>query len=302
MSIPLNSLKRAYMTAFLSCLLGLVGVLASGCSDHGPVGLYSQELFNKHVNGPNLVYYAANQISFTTTAPLNSPCQGFSGPPGQLNAYFAGQTDICGGTTTVGSGPNGFPRDNSIIVTIANNGGSGTYGPVQATFSSSDPHLVFEGNTSGSQGWAAPDILQTSAGADQSNSAGQALFAANPPVPLGLDSPNCNCGRAISNLGSGSEILPAAQTSVILYQGYFANNNPSASYTDESQNFSVAFYYTPNCSGGPPGSPYSNLTITVPVTLTLLDGLGNTYVSTFYIYIYQWSVGGPVSYTHLRAH
>jgi hypothetical protein len=239
-----------------ACLLGLLALAAFGCSDHGPVGIFSPELFHKNVNGPQLAYYTANQISFTV--------QTDSGCPACVYNY----------TTTY----NGIPIEvPNMSVVVVNNGGSGTYGPLQVTFSvqtdaqagvgqgftnsTTDPIVVtLEGNNAGSGAWVTPQ-----AGNDPPN-------------------PPCDCGRAISNLASGAEIAAFAQTQVTLVQGYFNGNNQNAGYVDDNnQDFSLAFTVSPGTEGTASwqGQPYY-----VPITMTIRDGIGDSYLSSFTITVY----------------
>lgn len=199
-------------------LLGLVALALSGCSDHGPVGIFSPELFHKTVNGPNLVYYASNQISFTATVDYNGCTNCYSGVEG-----VPANTDVM-----------------SMIITVANNGGSGTYGPVQATFSSPDSHLVFIDST-------------------------------GPGAPA--------AATGASSFGSGTEVMPFAQTAVLLYQGYY-NPFPLGSWYEDNPNYSVAFYYTAN-------GPYNGTTFSPQVNLKIQDGLGYSYQSSLTIYVTQ---------------
>jgi len=207
------------------------------------VGIFSPELFHKNVNGPQLNYYAANQITFTVSS--DSDC---------LNCAVGYYPPNLGGSFAV---PN-------MLVTVVNTGGSGTYGPIQAQFSapnyttSADPVIVnFEGNNAGSGDWVTPQ-----AGNDPPN-------------------PPCDCGTAISNLGSGSEIGAFAQTQVGLIQGYFNGNNQNNTFVDDNdQQFSVAFTLSQGTDAWDGVTVYP-----VPITLTMLDGIGKTYTSVFYIYL-----------------
>jgi hypothetical protein len=112
MNSTFNSLKLA---AF-ACALALLGLGAAGCTDHGPVGIYSKELFNKNILPPHLDFAVASGISFTA-------CGGSSGTG-------SGAVNTAGGTL-------------AEIVSIVNNGGSSTYGPILVTFSNTDPHFHF---------------------------------------------------------------------------------------------------------------------------------------------------------------
>src|ERR1700722_13595973 len=223
MSTVLNSPRktgRATATA-MACLLGLFALAAFGCSDHGPGNLVSEELFNKKINGPALEYYSANQISFTVQT--DSGCDNCS----SLYTY------------TVTYNGNSIVAPNMSVV-VANDGGSGTSGPGQCYFAvqtdqqtgvglgfadpTTDPIVVnMEGNTKGGNGWYTPQD--------------------------GNDPSNCDCGTAVSNLGSGSEIGAFAQTQVTLYQGYFNGNNENSGYVDDTQYFSLAFTVSPGTLG-----------------------------------------------------
>jgi hypothetical protein len=79
------------------------------------VGLYSEELFNKHIGPPNLALSSASASSFTIS-------KGGSG----LGSYY--------------NNPQG------VIIYLVNNGGSGTYGPISISFTvggaSPDPNMV----------------------------------------------------------------------------------------------------------------------------------------------------------------
>ena len=74
-----------------------------GCADHGPVDVFSRELFDKNIAPAQLDYAVATPLTVTTNVP-SSPT--------------------------------------SIGVSLINNGASSTYGPIVVTFSSSDPLLV----------------------------------------------------------------------------------------------------------------------------------------------------------------
>src|ERR1700677_3075742 len=113
MSTLLNRPRSAGRATAWVSLLGLFALAAFGCSDHGPVGLWSSELFHKNVNGPQLAYYSANQISFTVETD--------SGCPACVYNY----------TATYNGNPIEVPNMSIVMV---NNGGSGTYGPVQTSF------------------------------------------------------------------------------------------------------------------------------------------------------------------------
>ncbi len=76
----------------------------TGCTDHGPIGLYSKELFNKEIGPPRMSYSSYAQ----------------DGLDGDGSAY----TD-------------------HVSVYLANTGGSSTYGVVTVVFSSSDTHVAF---------------------------------------------------------------------------------------------------------------------------------------------------------------
>ena len=91
-------------------MLAGLGLALAGCTDHGPVGLFSKELFNKNVAPPHLDYNSASALTFTVS-------------PG-----FADNS----------SGPFAM-----ATVSIMNNGGCPTYGPVLAAFSCADPNLHF---------------------------------------------------------------------------------------------------------------------------------------------------------------
>jgi len=165
MSTPLNSRLRALAAwASLLLLLGL-GLAAAGCSDHGPVNLFAPELFNKNVGAPVLGFGSASSISFTTQAP-----------------------DVATHGTTCATNLNCFSQYGSffgVAVTLVNTGGAGTYGPVQVTFSSSDPLAVFYVNNPATSKYA----------------------------------------TAVSSFGSGNEILANSQTSVSLEQGWSVNGS-----------------------------------------------------------------------------
>jgi hypothetical protein len=221
----LNSGLRA-VAAFWAGLLGLftLVLLMAGCSDHGPANLFSPELFNKNIAAPNLTFGSASAISFTTFAPDAATHN--TGP------------------TSCGQLLNCFSQNGSwlsVALTVVNTGGAGTYAPVLATFSSSDPRMMFLIN--------------------------------NPS--------NSRFATAISPDGAGNEILPNAQTAVTLEQGWTVNG--SLYYNNTG--LTLQFYYADNtlsdysCPGGVCNE------VTVPVTMSLQDGLGVTYTDTIYFYI-----------------
>jgi hypothetical protein len=240
-----TTLNRPGLKAW-ACLLGLFALAVSGCSDHGPVGIVAPELFHKNVDQPELAYYAATQISFTVqSSPLSNSTS-------NVYPYY---TLYDGNTIAV---PN-------LVVTVVNDGGSGTYGPVQCSFSASgfnstaDPFvLTFEGNDNGTGAWVSPQT--------------------------GYDPSSQDVGTAISNLGSGSQITSFAGTQVTLFQGYLNNpSNPSnSSYVDDSPYYSLAFTVSPGAQGF---SNWNGTTYTVPVTMNMEDVYGYTYVSSFSLYI-----------------
>jgi hypothetical protein len=220
----MNTTSNRARFSLLACacagLLGLAALALSGCSDHGPVGIFSPELFHKNVNGPNMVYYASSYISFTATADYNGCTTCYSGVEG---VNVSEDQDLM-----------------SMIITVANNGGSGTYGPIETTFSSPDSHLVFINST-------------------------------------GTGAPAAATGA--SSFGVGTEVLPFAQTAVILYQGYYYPY-PNGSFYEDSANASVYFYYTAN-------GPYNGTQFKSLVNMTIQDGLGNTSYSSLIIYVTQ---------------
>jgi hypothetical protein len=246
-----TTLNRPRFQAWFG-LLGLAALALSGCSDHGPVGIFSPELFHKNVNGPLLAYYSANQISFTVQA--DSACSNC------VTIYTA-------------SPPNGTIPVPNLAVVIVNNGGSGTYGPVQNVFSvqtdaqtapgqgftnpGTDPIVVqLEGNNGGSGAWVTPQD--------------------------GNDPSSCDCGTAISNLGAGSEIAAFAQTQVTLYQGYFNGNNANSGYVDDTQSYSLAFTVNPGTVGT---GAWNGQLYSVPIYMSIRDGIGDSYASSFTLYI-----------------
>jgi hypothetical protein len=253
MSTPLNSARRGALATLIACGLGLIGLAVSGCSNHGPVGLFSEELFNKSIGGPNLTFYSASSVSITTFV---EQYPGTPNGPGDCTTcytgvqYFDGLYESNG--TPAGRGPylTGYY---SLSVVLVNNGGSGTYGPVQVTFTASDPNMFFHGS--------------------------------GPTTGADLSDKGCN---AISEFGSGSEILPSSQTQVPLVQGYVGPNN---TLNDDNANFSLQFYYTFNSNTAVGGGYDCNCStpsyITVPINMTITDGIGNTYYSSFDLYITQ---------------
>jgi hypothetical protein len=105
MSSGLNSAVRRPALAALA----LLALAAAGCTDHGPVGLFSKELFDKNVAPPRMDYSVASPLTFT------------------VNVGYASAA--------------GFPA--LVTVYLINSGGCPTYGPIQAVFSSADANLNF---------------------------------------------------------------------------------------------------------------------------------------------------------------
>ncbi|HTB22304.1 MAG TPA: hypothetical protein VK914_06335 [bacterium] len=165
----MNRARGGFLGLAGGCLVGLFALLASGCSNHGPVGVFSPELFGKNIGAPNLQLYAATNLTITT----------YTYSSGCLNCY----SDFTNGSTAGGPGEDWWEME----VSISNVGGSGTYCPVVATFSATDPYLQFVTN---------PAVQGAPAGAS-----------------------------AVTQLGVGNEILPFSQTVEGMYQGYDNNGD-----------------------------------------------------------------------------
>lgn len=228
-----NSRAGRVRAGFWAALLPLFAAFAAGCSNHGPVNLFSPELFHHYIGGANLTFYDANNNTYNTTTPVN----------GCGNCY---------------STPNAAAFQ-SLTITVVNDGGAGTYGPVSVSMTSSDGHLVWS--------WAG-------SGANSS-------YAFNLPPSQGQ-----NIGLAVSDFCGQQEILSGDQTSVPLAQGTAAECSQPFNTND-----SASFYYTPN-----PAYAYG-VQITVPITLLIWDGLGNEYTSTFNIYVTQNFNANQAPYT-----
>jgi hypothetical protein len=115
-----NSLKLQHW--LMAASLAVLALANTGCTDHGPVGIYSQELFNKFVSSPHLDFSSASGVTFT----VNNCCLGYSS------------------SSTV---PPSTPF--SAFVYLDNDGGSSTYGPIIVYFSCKPTpylHLVSEYN------------------------------------------------------------------------------------------------------------------------------------------------------------
>jgi hypothetical protein len=121
----MNSASRAVRGLGAGLLLAALALC--GCTDHGPVGIYSKELFNKSIAPPRLDYASASALTFTPGAP---------GSAGTSNIF-------------------------SALVYVANYGNSSTYGPVLATFSCPDPNLHFILTNSQNQtvAWGTPGVM-----------------------------------------------------------------------------------------------------------------------------------------------
>jgi len=205
------------------------------------VGLFSPELFNKSIGAPSLVFYSASAISITTF-PATSCCYTCYSAVEYVNNLDNGCGNIAGDYY-------------GLVVTLVNNGGSGTYGPVAVTFTSGDPLLQFYGTV--------------------------------PPVAGQPSEPYCT---AVSQFGSGTEILPGSQTQVPLLEGYEGANN---GLIDDSNIFSLQFYYPYNAAQGYTCASCANPTyFPVPINMSISDGLGNRYYQSFDIYIAQNPGGG----------
>jgi hypothetical protein len=121
-----SAFKRPYQA--LAAALVLATLALCGCTDHGPVGIYSKELFNKTIPPPRLDYSSASSVTFTP---------GPQSPSGGWSNQF------------------------SATVYIANFGNSSTYGPVLATFYANDPNLAFTLVNGNDQivPWGTPGVL-----------------------------------------------------------------------------------------------------------------------------------------------
>jgi hypothetical protein len=88
-----------------TCIIALIVAGSFGCADHGPVDIFSRELFNKSIS------------------------------PAQLD--FAAAAPITAGASTVSS-------YQSVDISLINDGASSTYGPLVVIFTCADPlmHLV----------------------------------------------------------------------------------------------------------------------------------------------------------------
>lgn len=223
------------LSAFGFCaVLGLFALAASGCSNHGPVNLFSQELFGKYQGPPDLqvVSYgtsdnngitvtASTQYSGCTNCFSYSPSEPPSSVTNDLSGYYCG-----------------------VQVSINNVGASGTYGPVNVTITSSDPNMM--------------------------------IFENNPPNELNPLS-GLNLVTAVSyNIGSGIELMPAAQSTTVLYEGYVYGNN---SMYQQDQNWTFYFVYNESSHVG-----FNQL---VPVTLAMEDAIGYRYSSVIYLNIVE---------------
>lgn len=85
----------------------LLGFFTGACSDRGPVGLYSKELFNREIPGPQLAYYSDSTQAGTLQITQN------------------------GDYPQLSSGVDGSP---GILVNLVNKGGSSTFGAIAVTF------------------------------------------------------------------------------------------------------------------------------------------------------------------------
>lgn len=102
----LTSSERRHLKAgFGLAGLLLVALLSSGCSNHGPVSFYQQELFNtQKFSAPFLELSSTSQLTFTVGVNASSEGTSATNP-------FTG-----------------------FFVNLFNGGGSSTYGPVVVTF------------------------------------------------------------------------------------------------------------------------------------------------------------------------
>jgi hypothetical protein len=97
----LNKLRHFAWT----CMAALLVAGGLGCADHGPVDIFSRELFNKTI--------APAQLDFAASAPITATA-------GAFNSY------------------------QSVDISLINDGASSTYGPLVVIFTCADPlmHLV----------------------------------------------------------------------------------------------------------------------------------------------------------------
>jgi hypothetical protein len=183
MNSTFNKLRRPALALIAG--LGLLALGTAGCTDHGPVGLFSQELFHRNIGLPHLDISSAIGVSQTTTCAF--AYRALTGTSGAME----------------------------VTVYLQNDGGSSTYGPIEADFSLTDPntHFVLSNGQTQAMAFAAnapgtevptsqTNFLQLLRGYSQSgqdfivdSTDSFELWYNNPAVPGGCGYP-CSCNVA----------------------------------------------------------------------------------------------------------